>query len=191
MPESIDLNAFPPPPKRKTGEPRLFNHTRVPTAHAKSSRSRVGLTAQICALQVASWIRYFQKAKIDGRIVLPEVHEAIAIKLAHIAAGGEAESERELRPELCEEIRTRDGGLCRNRSILCAGVSSHRLAHYAAYAFVLVTPVSTGTSPGLLRHRAGWASYRHVSTDPGEFAPNQRGDERCLRSAGSRIRLPF
>ncbi len=146
MPESIDLNAFPPPPKRKTGEPRLQPH---PCANC--ARQVVSITARrtycsdLCS-QVASWIRYFQKAKIDGRIVLPEVHEAIAIKLAHIAAGGEAESERELRPELREEIRTRDGGLCRNRSILCAGVSSHRLDTLRRLCFVLLTPVSTGTA---------------------------------------------
>jgi hypothetical protein len=62
---------------------------------------------------VASWIRYFQKAKTDGRIALPDVHEAVAIKLAHIAAGGYAESKRELPPELREQIKTRDGGVCR------------------------------------------------------------------------------
>jgi hypothetical protein len=113
MPESIDLNAFPVPPRRKTGKPRLQPHPCANCARqVVSVTTRRTYCSDLCS-QVASWIRYFQRAKTDGRIALPDVHEAVAIKLAHIAAGDYAESERELPPELREQIKTRDGGVCR------------------------------------------------------------------------------
>jgi len=47
----------------------------------------------------------FQKTVIDGRYWFPDVHEALGLRLAHIAAGGYAETERQLPVKLREAVR--------------------------------------------------------------------------------------
>ncbi len=114
MPEFIELDEFPSAPRRKPGTPHIQPHPCANCARqVVSATARKTYCSDLCS-QVASWIRYFQKAKADGRILLPDVHEALGIKLALIAGGGYAKTERELPPELREEIKKRDGGMCRS-----------------------------------------------------------------------------
>ena len=67
--------------------------------------------SDLCS-QVASFIRYFRGANADGRLWLPDVREALGIKLAHIAAGGYSESDRRLSDEQRAAVIERDGGIC-------------------------------------------------------------------------------
>jgi hypothetical protein len=113
MPEFIALDEFPPLPKRKSGAPRIQAHPCANCARQVVAPTVRRIYCSDLCSQVTSWIRYFQKAKADGRILLPDVHEALGIKLAHIAAGGYAETARRLPPELRDAIGQRDGGICR------------------------------------------------------------------------------
>lgn len=113
MPEFIALEDFPRQPKRKSGTSRIQAHPCANCARQVVAPTvRKVYCSDLCS-QVASWIRYFQKAKADGRILLPDVREAIGIRLAFIAGGGYAETARRLPPELRDAIAQRDGGVCR------------------------------------------------------------------------------
>lgn len=62
--------------------------------------------------QTAKAVRYGRSAIRDGRFNLPEVGEAIKMKINHIISGGYPEQERRLSPELREFIFQRDGRVC-------------------------------------------------------------------------------
>lgn len=114
MPEFIEYNRPTPPHSKPATAPRVQLH---PCANC--GRQVVSPTARriycsdLCS-QVTSWIRYFQRAVVDGRSKFSDVHEALGIRLAHIAAGGYAETERQLPVELREAVKIRAGGVCQS-----------------------------------------------------------------------------
>lgn len=62
--------------------------------------------------QTAKAVRYGRSAIRDGRFNLPEVGEAIKMKINQIINGGYPEQERRLAPAYRESIFKRDGGIC-------------------------------------------------------------------------------
>jgi len=94
--------------------PRLLDH---PCANCgrqiMAKTARTVYCTDLCS-QVAGWIRYYQRTVADGRIDDPDVHEALGIKLAHIADGGYAQRERQLPIEVRRAVIQRDGGVCQS-----------------------------------------------------------------------------
>jgi endogenous inhibitor of DNA gyrase (YacG/DUF329 family) len=92
---------------------------------ANCARSVISQTRQrtycsdLCS-QVADWIRYFQRTRVAGRSLDPDISEALSVKLAHIAAGGYDERGRSLTPDIRSAIIRRDNGACRR----CGGPGS-------------------------------------------------------------------
>jgi 5-methylcytosine-specific restriction endonuclease McrA len=60
----------------------------------------------------AKLVRYVRSCRNDGRYALPDVREAIQMKVAHVAAGGYSERERRVPPETRAEVFRRADGRC-------------------------------------------------------------------------------
>lgn len=69
------------------------------------------LCGDLCK-QVSKAIRYIKKCSNDGRLMSFDVQWAIDTRLAHIIAGGYAETARRLTPEQRDEVWKRFGGMC-------------------------------------------------------------------------------
>jgi 5-methylcytosine-specific restriction endonuclease McrA len=72
------------------------------------SRKPLLFCSERCA-EEAHTIRYVRRVVADGRILDPEVAEAVKIRVGMVLGGGYAKSERKLSVELREMIFARDG----------------------------------------------------------------------------------
>lgn len=76
-------------------------------------------------VQTAKTIRYGRAVYADGRIELPDVAEALRIKLASVLGGGYPEAERRVSSARRAAVFTRDGGICQ----LCHDAPATQVDH--------------------------------------------------------------
>jgi len=110
--EFIAPNRPTPPSAKTAAAPRVQPYPCANCGRQVISRTTRRVYCSDLCSQVAKWIRYFQKTVVDGRCWFPDVHEALSVRLGHIASGGYAETERRLSVELREAVRMRAGGRC-------------------------------------------------------------------------------
>ena len=111
-PEFTQWDGPTPPRTRSAAAPRLQLHPCANCARQIIAPTARSIYCSDLCRQVPDWIRYFQRAEADGRSALPDVREALGIKLAHIAGGGYRQRERQLPEALRQEVMARDGELC-------------------------------------------------------------------------------
>ena len=61
----------------------------------------------------AKFVRYYRACLLDGRDELPDVQEALRIRMAHLLNGGYPEDERQLSKAVRDAVIARDKGRCR------------------------------------------------------------------------------
>jgi 5-methylcytosine-specific restriction endonuclease McrA len=64
--------------------------------------------------QAAELVRYVRACRRDGRALIPDVKEAIRMRMAMVLAGGYPEKERQVPPAIRAAIFQRAGGRCEN-----------------------------------------------------------------------------
>ena len=62
--------------------------------------------------QAAKAVRYARAVIADGRIELPDVQEAVIVKIAFVAGGGYDEAARRITPERRQEVTANSDGKC-------------------------------------------------------------------------------
>ncbi len=68
--------------------------------------------SEVCA-QEAEFVRYVRRCRRTAREKIPDVKEAIEIRLAHLLGGGYAKQERQLSATVRNAVIARDNGLCK------------------------------------------------------------------------------
>jgi len=132
----------------------------------------------------AHTVRYARRVAADGRILDPEVADALRIRVGMVLGGGYAKRERHLSPEARQAIFDRDGHACQ----VCGGPATqihHRNEDLALVARDINDPDNLQAICDPCHRQATLATFRPLGPDEAEHA--QRLHERIHALKPQRI----